>query len=321
MRITRFRYENKEVYGLVDNNGVTPVTNRRTVGELFEAIKTGTLETGDRVNLEDAILLPPTDETASLYCAGLNYRDHAEEVRMPAPAEPIFFCKAGSSLNSPDGDILYPDKVSLLDHEIELAIVIGKKIEADTVISEKTLHEHVLGITIFNDISARDLQLTAGQWFLGKSYRGFAPLGPFIEVLTDKVTSRMGSLVLELQVYDPRGKPYPDKKQEGTTENMIFTPAALIRHLQERIDLYPGDVIATGTPAGVALGRPSRLKLRLAEIFGIPQKKRLEHFIGSEVQSNRRYLAQGDTVTARIFSRDGTVDCGMQRNRVIKSGS
>ncbi len=319
MKISKFSYENKVSYGLVEETGVKPITNCSTIGELYEAITNGTLETADRVNLDDAILLPPTDETASLYCAGLNYRDHADEVNMPVPAEPVFFCKARSCLNAPDGDIIVPEGVKLLDHEIELAIVIGKKIGAGTVITENTLPDYALGITIMNDISDREVQLTAGQWFLGKSYRGFAPLGPYIEVLTGEVAGRLDSLELELQVYDPAGQPYPDKNQLGSTKNMVFYPADLVRHLQAKLDLYPGDVIATGTPAGVALGRPSRLKLRLAEIFGFSQKKRLDFFIKNEVESNRRYLSPGDTVTARIFSKDGSVDCGMQRNRVIKS--
>ena len=98
---------------------------------------------------------------------------------------------------------------------------------------------------------------------------------------------------------------------------MIFKVHELLNCLREKFDLLPGDVIATGTPCGVALGSPPRYKVRLAEILGIPQAKRMERFIDSEIRNNRRYLAVGDVMEARIFSDDGVVDLGTQRNRVI----
>ena len=124
------------------------------------------------------------------------------------------------------------------------------------------------------------------------------------------------SLDLDLKVYGSDGTAYPHKRQAGTTGSMIFRAHELISCLAERFDLLPGDVIATGTPRGVALGRPSRFKFRMAEILGIPQGTRTARFIAREIAHNDKYLSRGDVIEARIASADGRVDLGTQRTAV-----
>lgn len=318
MKLIKFQQEASVYpsYGIVDGDRVLPIENLYSVSELFTAIREERFATAEGRALSEITPLPPTDENVHIFCAGLNYRDHAEEVRLPIPESPIFFTKAPGALCGSYDDIVYPASVSLLDYEIELSIIIGKRIRQNDTITSTNLPEYVLGITIMNDISARDIQLLSGQWFLGKTYRTFAPLGPFVQVLDDETLARLNTLTLELQVFGPDGTPYEKKRQRGNTKNLVFDLPELINCLNEKFDLRPGDVIATGTPSGVAVTQPSRLKMRLAEILGIPQRKRIELFLRGERKNNNNYLIRNDTISARIFSDDGIVDLGEQRNTV-----
>jgi 2-keto-4-pentenoate hydratase/2-oxohepta-3-ene-1,7-dioic acid hydratase in catechol pathway len=305
----------KIVYAIVDGKRAFPLRGRTTVRELFKAAGKKPA-TGPSVPLSSLTPLAPTDDAARVFCAGLNYMDHAIEVRMPAPKNPIFFTKTSGSLCGARDDIPYPESVRLLDYEIELAVILGRRVGARDVVTAENLPEFALGVSVFNDISARDVQLMAGQWFLGKTYRNFAPLGPYVRTLDAGVMDSFYSLELDLKVYGPDGAAYPHKRQHGTTGSMIFKTHDLINCLAERFDLLPGDVIATGTPRGVALGRPSRFQFRMAEILGIPQGTRTAKFIAHEIAHNDKYLVRGDVIEARIASADGAIDLGAQRTPV-----
>jgi 2,4-didehydro-3-deoxy-L-rhamnonate hydrolase len=305
-------------YGILAGEVVRPILKAKTLGDVHDLLKRGKMPaTGRPLKMKEVRVLPPAGDRPHVYCAGLNYLDHAREVRMPIPKSPIFFTKAASAICGPADDVIYPSGVSLLDYEIELGVVMGRRAGRSDVITHENLGDYALGITLFNDVSARDLQLRAGQWFLGKSFRTFAPMGPVIQRLDPDTLSRLYDLALELRVLTPEGRPHADKGQKGSTASMIFKVHELLNCLREKFDLLPGDVIATGTPCGVALGSPSRLKVRMAEILGIPQAERMDRFIASEIRNNRRYLAVGDIMEARIFSDDGIVDLGTQRNSVI----
>ncbi|TAL34425.1 MAG: FAA hydrolase family protein [Spirochaetes bacterium] len=306
----------KEFYGIVDGTRVRPLRGCQSVEELFGALRKRRPPAGPPIALSSVKMLPPTDPNARIFCAGLNYRDHADELRMPAPKSPIFFTKTSGALSGANDDIVYPEGVKLLDHELELALVIGRRIGKDERVTAENLSEFSLGIAIFNDVSARDVQLSTGQWFLGKTYRTFAPTGPVVQTLDAAALERLYALDMELKVYDPDGKLHAHKHQAGTTANMIFRLHELVACLAQRFDLLPGDVIATGTPKGVALGKPARLQVRMAEILGIPQGKRTARFIAGEIAHNDRYLRPGDVIEARIASPDGVVDLGVQRTRI-----
>jgi 2-keto-4-pentenoate hydratase/2-oxohepta-3-ene-1,7-dioic acid hydratase in catechol pathway len=303
-------------YGIVRDETVSPIKNIFTISELFLAIRNNKIVSEGEIPINAIRPLPPTDENVHLFCAGLNYRDHADEVQMPIPRSPIFFTKPAGALCGARDAVIYPESVSLLDYEVELGIIIGTTIGKEDMITSENLHDYIIGIAIFNDVSARDIQMASGQWFLGKSFRTFAPLGPFIQVIEEGSATSIGNLNLELQVFSPDGKPYENKRQEGNTKNMIFNVETLINCLREKFDLRPGDVIATGTPRGVALAQPGRVRMRIAEILGIPQGKRIALFLEGEKKNNRKYLERGDTIRARIFSDDGKIDLGEQENRI-----
>ncbi len=272
---------------------------------------------GETLPLAGLRPLVPVTGRVQVYCAGLNYQDHAGEVRMPLPKSPIFFTKPGSSLCGARDDIVHPEGVALLDYEVELAAIVGRRIGQYDAVKEDGLRDFLLGIAIFNDVSARDVQLAAGQWFLGKSYRTFAPLGPLVQTIDDTVRDRLYRLDLSLRVSDVDGENPAGKGQRGTTGDMVFRLHELIAALAERADLMPGDVIATGTPAGVAMRGPGRFRNRIAEVLGIAPGKRTAMFIAGERKNNRRYLSIGDRLVLSIKSDDGLVDLGEQRCTII----
>ncbi len=318
MKIIRYKKNGGDIrWGIVENNEVKEIVCDDSVETLHSLMQSGNIKTADTFSYDSLSLLPPTSSRASVYCAGLNYRDHAREVKMPLPQNPIFFTKPSSSLCGARDDIVYPKSVRLLDYEVELAVVIAKKIGKRDEVREDNLADYLLGIAIFNDVSARDVQLSRGQWFLGKSFRTFAPLGPIVQTMDAEVAKRLYALNLELSVIDAQGQNPHAKDQRSNTSEMVFPVHRLIEVLKEWMDLYPGDVIATGTPHGVALRSPSKLQTRIAEIFGIAPAKRIASFLEAEKKTNFRYLEVGDTVTVRIASADGVVDLGAQRCRVV----
>jgi 2-keto-4-pentenoate hydratase/2-oxohepta-3-ene-1,7-dioic acid hydratase in catechol pathway len=182
-------------------------------------------------------------EIPKIVCVGLNYTDHAKETGAAIPKEPILFMKATSSLNGPNDEVMLPKGSQKSDWEVELGIVIG------TVTRYVTVHDalkHVAGYCVVNDVSEREFQLErGGQWTKGKSADTFCPIGPWL-VTADEVPDA-GKLDLFCEV---NGK----KMQNGTTANLIFSVAHIVSYISHFMTLLPGDVIPTGTPAGVGLG-------------------------------------------------------------------
>ena len=181
---------------------------------------------------------------------GLNYSDHAKETGLKTPTEPIVFMKATSSISGPDDNIEMPKNSSKLDWEVELGIVIGKETKN---ITEKEAPEHILGYCIVNDISEREWQIEKlGQWVKGKSGDTFGPTGPYL-VTKDEI-SDINNLNLNLEVNG-------NKMQSGNTKNMIFNTNFIVSYLSKFMSLQPGDLITTGTPAGVGMGMKPQLFL------------------------------------------------------------
>jgi len=186
-------------------------------------------------NLSEVTLLPPC-LPSKVICVGLNYVDHAKEVNMPLPDEPVIFLKPKSTVIGPNMKVIYPPISNQLDYEAELAIVIKQQAKNITVEEAK---EYILGYTCGNDITARDLQRKDGQWTRAKSFDTFCPLGPWI--VSELDTS---SLSIELRL---NGK----LKQSSSTKEMIFSPSQLVSFISQVMTLEPGDVIMTGTPPGI----------------------------------------------------------------------
>jgi 2,4-diketo-3-deoxy-L-fuconate hydrolase len=193
---------------------------------------------------------------SKIVCIGLNFKDHAAESKMDLPKEPILFFKATSAIVGPNDDLVMPKGGSKTDWEVELAIVIGRK--ASYVDEAKAL-DHVAGYVLHNDYSERAFQLErGGQWVKGKSCDTFAPIGPFIAT-TDEIKDPQ-NLGMWLTVNGV-------SRQKGTTANMIFGVRTLVSYCSQFMTLLPGDVITTGTPAGVGLGlKPEPVFLKAGDV-------------------------------------------------------
>jgi 2-keto-4-pentenoate hydratase/2-oxohepta-3-ene-1,7-dioic acid hydratase in catechol pathway len=204
-------------------------------------------------SLSEVQLLAPVTRPGKILCVGLNYRDHAIESNMAIPSVPTVFLKLPNAVAAPEADIVLPAISQQPDYEAELAAVIGK---GGRNIREADWEQHVLGYTILNDVSARDIQLATSQWILGKSFDSFCPMGPAI-VTTDELRDPH-ALDIELSINGER-------LQHSNTRELIFKLPQLIAYLSAIIPLEPGDIISTGTPAGVGLGREPKRWLKPGE--------------------------------------------------------
>ncbi len=200
---------------------------------------------------------PPVARPAQLICVGKNYADHAAEFDAKIPETPLFFAKAVSSLIGPEDAIVLPDSCPEADAEAELAVVIGRPLK--NAVEARAL-EAVAGYCALNDVTDRALQRAAGQWFLGKSSDTFCPLGPWL-VTPDETGDPQNLRVASRR----NGEPL----QEGRSSTMIFSIARLLAALSARITLQPGDILATGTPAGVGFARTPPVLLRPGDIIEV----------------------------------------------------
>ncbi len=194
----------------------------------------------ERLDIDQIALAAPVPDAQKIICIGLNYRDHAEETGQPIPEAPMWFAKFGNSLCGSGAEIVLPRAhAEYVDYEAELAFVIGR---AARNVSVEQAPAHIAGVMPFNDVSARDLQLQNPLWTSGKAIDTFAPCGPALMTLDE--AGDLASLKLRTRIDG-------ETVQEGTTANLIFGPAELVAWLSRTITLSPGDIIATGTPAGV----------------------------------------------------------------------
>jgi acylpyruvate hydrolase len=193
--------------------------------------------------LDDLELVAPVPAPGKVVCVGRNYAEHAAETGSAPPTEPQLFAKWANAVVGPGVDVVRPRITAALDYEVELVAVIGTPARE---VTEARALDHVLGYTCGNDISARDLQFGDTQWTRGKALDTFAPMGPWI-VTTDEIP--------DPQVLGLRTFVNGESRQDDTTANMLFSVARIIAFVTEAITLEPGDVIYTGTPPGVGVGR------------------------------------------------------------------
>jgi 2-keto-4-pentenoate hydratase/2-oxohepta-3-ene-1,7-dioic acid hydratase in catechol pathway len=251
-------------------------------------------------------LLHPVPD-ARIVCQGANYRTHMIESGMdPARAFNMLFTKSTASLTGPDDDVVRPAHVRLLDYEVELGIVLGRPIAGPLTVTEADLPDYVGAFVLADDVSARDVQLPQGQWYKGKSYPTFCPVGPYLCVPEPDEVARWRDLRLTLTVNG-------ELRQSGLAADMVFGPAATLTELSglERLDV--GDLLLTGTPGGVALQPPPALAQRLMGL--LPDRRRWELFVRSQSRSTA-YLSPGDRIEASIRTADGALDLGVQHNHV-----
>ena len=213
------------------------------------------------IDLEKLPELPNSDRVGScivkpgkFVAIGLNYSDHAAETGAKVPSEPIVFMKATSSINGPNDDIEISSNSKKMDWEVELGIVIGREAKN---ISEKDAPNHILGYCLINDISEREWQIEKmGQWVKGKSHDTFGPIGPYL--VTQDEISDINNLSMSLDV---NGK----RMQTGNTGTMIFNVFFIVSYLSKYMSLQPGDVITTGTPPGVGMGKKPQVFLKAGD--------------------------------------------------------
>jgi len=262
VKLARFLHSNRESYGVLTADGVLSLpalanslraSVPATLGALISLGKEG-LESIEELNrdatmaekkratlgLSGVQILAPLSSPPKIVCLGLNYRDHAAEAGVNLPDEPIIFMKPRTAIVGPDQPIVKPSFVKELDYEAELAIVIDRR-GRDIEVSEAKAY--VFGFTAFNDVSARDLQFKDRQWTRAKSFDTFAPMGPC--VTTADQVGDVGDLRIKTRVNN-------ELRQNSTTKNMVFNVYETVHHISRVMTLEPCDIIATGTPAGVA---------------------------------------------------------------------
>ena len=228
MKIARFSHDDVIAFGIIDDDALVVLKG--------DPMFAGFEPTGVRVPLEDAKLLAPVIPRSKVVAVGKNYRDHAAEMGGEAPAEPLLFLKPNTSVIGPDDNIVLPPQSSQVEFEGELAIVIGKIAKS---VSVETALDFVLGYTVANDVTARDLQKSDGQWARAKGFDTFCPLGPVLETDVDFATA-----TIETRVNG-------EVRQSGKLSDMVHSVADIVAYASSVWTLLPGDVILTGTPAGV----------------------------------------------------------------------
>jgi 2-keto-4-pentenoate hydratase/2-oxohepta-3-ene-1,7-dioic acid hydratase in catechol pathway len=211
--------------------------------------------------ISDVKILPPIPSPEKIICVGLNYIDHCRETGMEPPASPVIFSKYANAIVGHHDAVEIPSNSNEVDFEAELAIVIGKEAKH---VSEEDANDYVFGYTIMNDISARDLQFKDGQWSRGKTADTFAPTGPVIVTKEEAGDPHNLSISLELN---------GEIMQDSNTNNLIFTIPQIISFLSQSMTLRPGDLIATGTPPGVGMGRSPKVWLKDGDRMSITIEK------------------------------------------------
>lgn len=229
IKYARLCWENKEIYTIVNNDNTFQEISPSYFVDNYKI-------SNKKYNLEENVkFLPPSNPT-KIVCLGLNYKDHAEELKMSIPSEPIIFIKPSSSIIAHKENIIYPECVEQLDYEGELAVVIKKQARN---IAPKQVSDYILGYTCFNDVTARDLQKKDGQWTRAKSFDTFAPIGPYIVSGINAENLNIQTILNNKIV------------QSSNTKNMIFSVDYVVSFVSKIMTLYPGDIISLGTPPGV----------------------------------------------------------------------
>jgi 2-keto-4-pentenoate hydratase/2-oxohepta-3-ene-1,7-dioic acid hydratase in catechol pathway len=234
MRIARFtppkEISASPLFGVVSGNEIEILAG--------DPLYSGITKTGEKVALDSVKLLAPVIPRSKVVCVGKNYADHAKEMDSAVPEQPVIFIKPNTSVIGPDDAIVWPSMSKKVDHEAELAIVIGKICKD---VPKERVQDVIFGYTIGNDVTARDLQKVDGQWSRAKGFDTFCPLGPWIETDLDP-----RDLAISAEVDG-------ELRQNDRTSSMIFDIPTIIHFITQVYTLLPGDVILTGTPAGVGV--------------------------------------------------------------------
>jgi len=265
MKLVRYGEPGKELPGIILNGKIVDVEAfGQDFGEdFFESDGINKLRKWVEKNLKGLHVIgtgerfgPPIRRPSKIICIGLNFSDHAEEAKMELPKEPIIFLKSTSALTGPNDALIIPKGSAKTDWEVELGVVIGKKA---SYITEQEASDYVAGYCVHNDYSEREFQLErGGQWVKGKSCDSFAPLGPYL--VTPSEIDDVNNLRMWLKVNG-------NVMQEGNSKNMVFKIPFIISYVSQFMTLLPGDVISTGTPAGVGMGMKPPVYIKKGDVI------------------------------------------------------
>ena len=299
-----------DAWWVLTPNGAAKVnTSVSTTAELLaerSAIAAAATST-DTVPLADLAPISPVTAPCRVIAQMTNFASHVKDTNGSPTTVPLtFFRKASGSISGPFADVVRPVHVRLLDYEIEIGLVFGREMPVGTTVTEDTLADYVAGLVVTNDISARDVQLPKTQFYEGKSYPTFTPVGPTLVLLDADEFKRFTDLRLKLSVNG-------EDRQNMTAADMIFKPTETLRTLTRFQRLDPGDLLLTGTPIGTALSAPSKAVEIVASL--LPPAVKWKLFFRGQAR-NPKYLKDGDVVEATIATDDGTIDLGRQRTVV-----
>jgi 2-keto-4-pentenoate hydratase/2-oxohepta-3-ene-1,7-dioic acid hydratase in catechol pathway len=285
-------------------------TTAATTGELLadRAAIEAAERSGDTVAVDSLTLVSPVTAPCRVVAQMTNYASHVKDAGMDPASIPLtFFRKASGSISGPNDDIVKPAHVRFLDYEVEVGFVIARDIPVGAELTEDNLADHIAGLVITNDVSARDVQLPQTQFYEAKSYPTFTPVGPALVLLDADELKRFGDLRLRLRV---NGEVRQNMLVDG---DMIYRPLQALQALARFQQLAAGDLILTGTPAGTALSAPAKP----LEIIGnlLPPAVKWKAFFKRQA-SNPKYLHNGDVVELTIGTDDGAIDLGTQRTTV-----
>jgi 2,4-diketo-3-deoxy-L-fuconate hydrolase len=318
LNIVRYQIKETTSWGVIAKDKIFPLSIPcTTTADLLaiglDALQIEASKDVKYINASQVTLLSPITESGKILCQGANYRQHIIDSGLDPDAQSfnMFFTKSSASMTAPQGSIVKPSHVKLLDYEIELTLVLGKKTNSVVQVNAANLHEYVAGVCIGNDVSARDIQIPQMQFHKGKSYRTFCPLGPVLCLLSRDEMHYLNEFKLTLTVNG-------QIRQNDITSNLVFKPAETLTEYSQIANFEPGDVLMTGTPSGCALGLPPPAIVRLTGL--LPEAKKWQLFKKSQ-QSRSQYLHAGDRVELSIVSSDGKIDLGRQSHTIVEEGT
>lgn len=252
-------------------------------------------------------LVSPVSAPCRVVAQMTNYVSHVRDSGMNPETVPLtFFRKTSGSISGPFDEIVKPAHVRFLDYEIELGLVVGRPLEVGATVTAANWKDHIAGLVITNDVSARDVQLPKTQFYEAKSYPTFTPAGPALVLLDAAELDRLSELRLVLKVNG-------EIRQSSDLTDMIYSPLQALQELSRFQALAPGDLVLTGTPGGTALKAPPKP----VEIIGalLPPAMKWKAFFNSQAK-NPKYLHDGDVLELSIRTPDGAIDLGTQQNKV-----
>jgi len=316
LHVLHYLHDGRAQWGVVAHGAITPIPGEfKSTAEFIEANPVERLlMLGAPTILESKVQwLSPVTANQQFICQGANYREHMIESGMDPDVKKfnMIFTKATSCIVPANSHVVKPSEVRFLDYEIELGLVLKRDITSRETVTDENLHEYIAGAVIVNDYSARDIQIPQMQFYKGKSYRTFGPIGPYLCLLEKEDFPKLKELVLTLTVNGT-------VRQNDTTAGLVYGPAETLTELSRIHDLHAGDLLATGTPSGCALSIPSPEKQRAAA--QLPEVEKWRIFL--KMQEERpQYLQVGDVVEAHIASSDRSINLGVQHNVVVKEAA